>query len=120
VRVPKSFTLERACILPALQTSIPTLLFPAFLPAAVRVPESFTLERAYILFSTMGLRHLVVVDEHNRVRGMVTRKDLLGYKLDEAVKRSRSGGPLASQGTLESPVATPHVSFVPDATPDRF
>lgn len=34
----------------------------------MRVPESFTLERAYILFSTMGLRHLVVVDEHNRVR----------------------------------------------------
>lgn len=41
---------------------------PARLPVAVRVPESFTLERAYILFSTMGLRHLVVVDEHNRVR----------------------------------------------------
>jgi hypothetical protein len=37
-------------------------------PAAIRVPESYTLERAYILFSTMGLRHLVVVDEHNRVR----------------------------------------------------
>lgn len=52
---------------------------------------------------------------------MVTRKDLLGYKLDEAVKRSRSGGPLASQHSmLESPVATPHVSLVPDATPDRF
>lgn len=51
---------------------------------------------------------------------MVTRKDLLGYKLDEAVKRSRSGGPLASQATLESPVATPHVPLAADATPDRF
>jgi CBS-domain-containing membrane protein len=28
-----------------------------------------------------------VVDEHNRVRGIVTRKDLLGYKLDEALQR---------------------------------
>ena len=37
-------------------------------PAAIRVPETYTVERAYILFSTMGLRHLVVVDEHNRVR----------------------------------------------------
>ncbi|KAI7836469.1 hypothetical protein COHA_009686 [Chlorella ohadii] len=98
----------------------PLDLTPYINTSAVRVPESFTLERAYILFSTMGLRHLVVVDEHNRVRGMVTRKDLLGYKLDEAVKRSRSGGPLASQATLESPVATPHVPLAADATPDRF
>lgn len=60
-------------------------LYPC-LGAAVRVPESFTLERAYILFSTMGLRHLVVVDEHNRVRvrrfcgtfcWLLTRKRLL-------------------------------------------
>lgn len=47
-----------------------------------------SLERAYILFRNMGLRHLVVVDEHNRVRGIVTRKDLLGFKLDEAVGRA--------------------------------
>lgn len=46
-----------------------------------------SLERAYILFRNMGLRHLVVVDEHNRVKGIVTRKDLLGFKLDEAVGR---------------------------------
>ena len=43
-------------------------------PLSPQVPESFSLERAYILFSTMGLRHLVITDEHNRVRGMVTRK----------------------------------------------
>jgi CBS domain len=47
-----------------------------------------SLERAYILFRNMGLRHLVVVDEHNRVRGIITRKDLLGFKLDEAVGRA--------------------------------
>lgn len=43
-------------------------LTPYINTSAIRVPESYTLERAYILFSTMGLRHLVVVDEHNRVR----------------------------------------------------
>jgi chloride channel 7 len=47
-----------------------------------------SLERAYIMFRNMGLRHLLVVDEHNRVQGIVTRKDLLGFKLDEAVSRA--------------------------------
>ena len=68
-------------------------LTPYINMAAHRVPETFSVERAYLLFSTMGLRHLVVVDEHNKVRGIVTRKDLLGYRLDEAVMRARSGEP---------------------------
>ena len=37
-------------------------------PAPRSVPESYTLERTYILFGSMGLRHLMVVDEHNRVK----------------------------------------------------
>ena len=47
-----------------------------------------SLERAYIMFRTMGLRHMLVVDEHNRVKGIVTRKDLLGFRLDEAVSKA--------------------------------
>ena len=46
------------------------------------------MERAYILFRSMGLRHLVVVDEANRVQGIVSRKDLLGFRLDEALGRA--------------------------------
>ena len=66
-------------------------LTPYINMSAHRVPETFSVERAYLVFSTMGLRHLVVVDEANRVRGIVTRKDLLGYRLDDAVDRARSG-----------------------------
>jgi chloride channel 7 len=77
-------------------------LTPYINMAAYRVPESFSVERAYVLFSTMGLRHLVVVDENNRVRGIVTRKDLLGYRLDEAVMRARTGAPGAAE--LLSPI----------------
>lgn len=70
--------------------------------SAYKVSETFSLERAYILFSTMGLRHLVVVDERNRVRGIITRKDLLGFKLDEAVERARIGdlGPTRTSSEL--------------------
>lgn len=42
--------------------------------SAVAVPESFSLERAYHIFCAMGLRHLTVVDENNRVKGILTRK----------------------------------------------
>lgn len=57
--------------------------------SSLAVHESFSAERTYILFSTMGLRHLVVVDDHNRVKGIITRKDLMGYRLDGAAQRSR-------------------------------
>jgi CBS-domain-containing membrane protein len=75
-----------------------------------------SLERAYILFRNMGLRHLVVVDEHNRVRGIVTRKDLLGFKLDEAVGRSlrrvESARQLGQANWLSStPPATPSAGW---------
>lgn len=80
--------------------------------SAVSVLESFSIERAYYIFCTMGLRHLTVVDENNRVKGIVTRKvgaaglldapgslvvqlpvsggaaqDLVGYNLDAAVSQ---------------------------------
>ncbi|CAD7698710.1 unnamed protein product [Ostreobium quekettii] len=60
--------------------------------SAMKVQESFSVERTYILFRTMGLRHLVVVDEHNHVKGIVTRKDLLGFRLDDAATREEIRG----------------------------
>ena len=56
--------------------------------SAVSVQEDFSVERAYMIFRSMGLRHLTVVDDMNRVKGIVTRKDLMGYRLDEAVSRT--------------------------------
>ena len=38
------------------------------------IPETFSLDRAYRMFTQLGLRHLVVVDPHNHVKGIVTRK----------------------------------------------
>jgi CBS-domain-containing membrane protein len=56
--------------------------------AIFQVQETFSVERVYLLFRNLGLRHLVVVDEFNRVKGIITRKDLLGFKLDDAMARA--------------------------------
>ncbi|XP_035227060.1 chloride channel protein D-like isoform X2 [Stegodyphus dumicola] len=51
--------------------------------SAVCVNKSFSLHRAYIIFRSLGLRHLVVIDERNQVVGIITRKDLMGYSMEE-------------------------------------
>ena len=49
----------------------------------ISVPAHFSAMRAYILFRTLGLRHMPVVDELNRVVGLITRKELLSEALVE-------------------------------------
>lgn len=51
--------------------------------SAFSVPDKFSLERTYITFRTMGLRHMAVVDENNHVIGVITRKDLMGFNMEE-------------------------------------
>ena len=51
--------------------------------SALSVMTRFSLARTYILFRSMGLRHLVVVDEANFVRGLLTRKDLMGFAIED-------------------------------------
>ena len=46
--------------------------------------EDFSLARAYSLFTSIGARHLVVVDARNSVKGIVTRKDLSAEKMNSA------------------------------------
>jgi chloride channel 7 len=41
------------------------------------VRDNSSLSRVYTLFRTMGLRHLVVVNQSNSVVGIITRKDLV-------------------------------------------
>uniref|UniRef100_A0A7N8WNM3 Chloride channel protein n=1 Tax=Mastacembelus armatus TaxID=205130 RepID=A0A7N8WNM3_9TELE len=45
------------------------------------VPQDTSLPRVFKLFRALGLRHLVVVDDENRVIGLVTRKDLARYHM---------------------------------------
>ncbi|KAJ3601567.1 hypothetical protein NHX12_032535 [Muraenolepis orangiensis] len=50
-------------------------------PTPYTVPQETSLPRVYKLFRALGLRHLAVVDDSNRVVGLVTRKDLARYHL---------------------------------------
>uniref|UniRef100_A0A8V0YYW0 Chloride channel protein n=1 Tax=Gallus gallus TaxID=9031 RepID=A0A8V0YYW0_CHICK len=50
-------------------------------PSPYTVPQEASLPRVFKLFRALGLRHLVVVNNHNEVVGMVTRKDLARYRL---------------------------------------
>jgi len=67
-------------------------LTPYINTSAPAIPASFSLGRAYALFVRLGLRHLPLVDGRNRVVGMLTRKDLLGCRLDDAAARAVGGG----------------------------
>ncbi|KAK7167603.1 hypothetical protein R3I94_001864 [Phoxinus phoxinus] len=50
-------------------------------PTPYTVPQETSLPRVFKLFRALGLRHLVVVDNENRVMGLVTRKDLARYHM---------------------------------------
>eukprot|EP00058_Branchiostoma_floridae_P026129 XP_002611619.1 hypothetical protein BRAFLDRAFT_63732 [Branchiostoma floridae] len=53
--------------------------------SASSVHKKFSLHRTYIIFRSMGMRHLPVVDSGNHVIGVLTRKDLMGFSLEERV-----------------------------------
>jgi len=58
-------------------------LSPYINKSSVTVQDTFSLHRTYIVFRTLGLRHLPIVNKHNKVVGIITRKDLMGFKLEE-------------------------------------
>ena len=60
--------------------------------SALHVQEDFSLHRTYIVFRTLGLRHLTVVDNANRVVGIISRKDLMGYNLEEKLEQRKRRG----------------------------
>lgn len=64
-------------------------LEPYMNPAAYCVTDNALFPRIFKLFRALGLRHLVVVDKHHQVVGMVTRKDLARYKVTRKFWKAR-------------------------------
>ncbi|XP_020629537.1 chloride channel protein C-like [Orbicella faveolata] len=71
--------------------------------SAPTVQETFSLHRTYIIFRTLGLRHLTVVDKKNRVKGIITRKDLMGFQIEERIHSVLHDSPKAQE--MQSPSA---------------
>ena len=59
--------------------------------SAMTIPEKFSVQRMYIIFRTLGLRHLTVVDTSNQVTGIITRKDLMGHNIVEKLSKIIAG-----------------------------
>ena len=45
----------------------------------------FSIKRAYEVFQNLALRYLVVIDEINRPVGVITRKDLMGPRIERGI-----------------------------------
>ena len=58
--------------------------------SAMSVKSNFSLHRTYIIFRTLGLRHLVITNsDGGEVVGMITRRDLMGFNLEERLDKAR-------------------------------
>ncbi|KAJ8303302.1 hypothetical protein KUTeg_019698 [Tegillarca granosa] len=55
--------------------------------SALSIQGKFSLQRTYLIFRTLGLRHLTVVNDSNVVIGIITRKDLMGFNMEENISR---------------------------------
>lgn len=61
-------------------------LYPFVDTSTFTVLNTTALPRAYEVFTTLGIRHIVVVDRRNEVVGMVTRKDITGDAMSRALE----------------------------------
>ncbi|CAJ0575608.1 unnamed protein product, partial [Mesorhabditis spiculigera] len=64
-------------------------LSPVLHPHPHRVPLNASLPFIYKLFRGLGLRYLMVVNDENRLRGVITRKDVARYRDHRSKNRYR-------------------------------
>ncbi|XP_049849623.1 H(+)/Cl(-) exchange transporter 7-like [Schistocerca gregaria] len=50
--------------------------------------QDASMKRLFVAFRSLGLRHLIIVDKHNVVVGIITRKDLFLQRLLEKVREA--------------------------------
>ncbi|KAL4234642.1 hypothetical protein ACF0H5_006283 [Mactra antiquata] len=81
--------------------------------SAMAIPEKFSLKRTYVIFRTLGLRHLTVINNRNIIKGIITRKDLMGFSLQERLTNRVIESHHTVNGRVElAPVAGPSSNMV--------
>ncbi|XP_072855019.2 chloride channel protein C [Pogona vitticeps] len=65
-------------------------LEPYINKSAMTVQAHFSLQLTYNIFRSLGLRHLTVVDLQNQVIGIITRKDLITFQIEEKLGLQQS------------------------------
>ena len=68
-------------------------LSPYINDSGVCVLQQFSIHRAYTLFRTLGLRQMTVVNHTNQVVGTISRKDLMGFAIEERLERLLTNPP---------------------------
>ncbi|KAK9403319.1 chloride channel protein C-like [Crotalus adamanteus] len=68
--------------------------------SAVSVQAHFSLQRTYIIFRSLGLRHLTVVDLQNKVVGIITRKDLISFQVEKKLGSQKASSQPHSDDAL--------------------
>jgi len=56
--------------------------------SATTVQTTMAVGRTYVIFRSMGLRHLTVLDRFHQVAGILTRKDLMGFKIEKKIEKA--------------------------------
>ncbi|XP_042209017.1 H(+)/Cl(-) exchange transporter 7-like isoform X2 [Homarus americanus] len=80
ISYPRYFTLDEVDLNPE-DMNCTVDLRPFYNPSPYSVVTCTALPRIFNLFRALGLRHLIVVNDNNEVVGMVTRKDLVKYRI---------------------------------------
>lgn len=77
---PRYFSLDEVDLNPE-DMNCTVDLRPFYNPSPYSVVSCTALPRMFSLFRALGLRHLVIINDSNEVVGIVTRKDLVKYRI---------------------------------------
>lgn len=87
--------------------------------APYSINASASVQRCYRFFRTMGLRHLIVLDNDHRVTGIITRKDIAEHRLEHHwFQEGDNMQKFISLDPLEPGMVTENVSLLHDPVSD--
>ncbi|CAB4062654.1 CLCN7 [Lepeophtheirus salmonis] len=76
--------------------------------SSLKVNDTFSLKRACTLFQSMGLRHLIILDDFGVAIGIITRKDLMGFNIQDKLFPIKEGvGTTRTTKGIENPSYAP-------------